>query len=215
MENVSDVKLAKFKIRLEELEKNYCVTTTSALVRNWYMPFCLPITDRTKLAKYLYNSYIRAIRDVFFCRTLIGNASGPSLAELTRELKKMKLYNTYTCKTSSFMGVSSDEIPVETSNVKGMMMFLVLLLLAIDDDFYKNEINMVADLAEAMDFDEQMMNDWITAVKFWLDGNDLKSNDIKFKTSEAMSFFKRIPKFMQGSTEMSVQEETVKLNLFL
>lgn len=214
METISDVKLAKFKIRLEELEKNFCVTANSALVRKWHMPFCLPITDRTKLAKYLYNPYIKAIRDVFFCRTLIGNAAGPNLAELTEELKKMKLYNTYTCKSSSFMGIGTDEVGVETCNIKGMMMFLALLLLTIDDDFYKNEINMVSDLAEALDFNENMMTDWAAAVKFWLDGNDIKSSDIKFKTSEAMSFFKRIPKFMQGSTEMSVQEETVKLNLF-
>lgn len=211
MENVSDVKLAKFKIRLEELEKNFCVTTSSALVRKWYMPFCLPITDRNNLAKYLKNPYIKAIHDVFFCNTLRGNSADPDLAELTTEFKKLKFDNTYTCWTDGFLG---EVVKVETSNVKGMMMFLALLLLTVDDDFYKNEINMVADLAEAMDFDEQMMNDWITAVKFWLDGNDLKSNDIKFKTSEAMSFFKRIPKFMQGSTEMSVQEETVKLNLF-
>ena len=64
---------------------------------------------------------------------------------------------------------------------------------AIDDEFYNNEINMISDLAYLLGYTEAMMNDWIKAVKYLLDGNMLSCDMLlEFKTTEANKFFKGV-----------------------
>ena len=57
--------------------------------------------------------------------------------------------------------------------------------------FDKNEVNMISDLAVMFDFTEDMLKDWIKAVKYLLDGNMFSEDmPLEFKTAEANKFFK-------------------------
>lgn len=86
---------------------------------------------------------------------------------------------------------SEEKVDFDSYKIRGGMIFWALLLAAVNDDFYSNEINMISDLAYMLGFTEDMMSDWVAAVKYLLDCNRFSETmPLEFKTPEANKFFK-------------------------
>lgn len=202
MEDRNALKIKKFELRLTETLRWFYPSP-------WYdedyadMPFCLPIYDKEKISHYLENQYFKKIYDVCFLelsdysseeiKNMIRenkyNINGPDPEDLVCEIKKLKDIGEYEC----YYHESGEEISVETDKIRGTMVFLALLLASVDEEFYEEQISMVADLACIFEFTEDMMLDWTNAVKYFLDGNKFCANmKLEFKTLEANLFFKGI-----------------------
>jgi|GEM_PF-6163769 len=72
-------------------------------------------------------------------------------------------------------------------NLAGQLLFISLLCLAIDNDLYNEKLEIVSDAAYLIGFNEQMIEDWITAVKQFLLAE--KVNFREMKTEQAQDFF--------------------------
>lgn len=222
MENVSEVKLAKFEIMLKETCYWFYTSPNSRNIIGMIkstgyaiMPFCLPIIDNRKVNNYLKNPYIKQIYDV--CFSPDSEITGPQVSELGQvmsNLKKDEFCACYTLMSSLYSGKSRDKIGYESYKIRGGMIFWALLLAAIDESFYNNEISMVSDLAYMLDFTEDMMSDWVAAVKYLLDGNRFSENiSLEFKTPEANLFFKhRKNEGKHQTTEIDLIESLGALN---
>lgn len=205
MENVSEVKLAKFEIMLKEASK-WLYGYRGNYSKDGYvtMPFYFPLTDKNRLQKYRQNVYFTKIYDVCFNKVKYGDVFGPNLNEISNIITEIK--NSQTLEINVIggkvdfdladaltigFGPKSNCTAVETYKLRGGIIFLLLLTAAVNDDFYDNEINMISDLAYMLGFTEDMMFDWVAAVKYLLDGNRLSENmPLEFKTPEANLFFK-------------------------
>lgn len=197
MENVSEVKLAKFEIMLKEASYwfySYSIPLFGTYYPN--MPFCLPLSEKESISKYLENPYFKKVYNTCFLEAPImgienpntNNINGPEPNSLVYEIRKLKNTEEYNCYLHGSLGNYNN---FKAYQIRGGMIFLALLLAAVNDDFYSNEINMVSDLAYMLGFSEDMMSDWIGAVKYLLDGNMFsKDMPIEFKTPEANLFFK-------------------------
>lgn len=186
METVNEVKLAKFEMVIRET----CMwlypygRDSSSFV---LLPFYLPILDQSRVDKYLENAYLEKVYSVCF----VPNVSklGPEVQVLRSMIENIK-QKFFNCMESKHL-YYSNHITCEGYKIRGGLIFWALVLAAIDEDFYKNEVNMIADLAYMLEFNEDMMADWIKAVKYLLDGNMFTENmDIDFKTDEAKLFFR-------------------------
>lgn len=205
MENVSEVKLAKFEIMLKEASK-WLYGYRGNYSKDGYvtMPFYFPLTDKNRLQKYRQNVYFTKIYDVCFNKVKYGDVFGPNLNEISNIITEIK--NSQTLEINVIggkvdfdladaltigFGPKSNCTAVETYKLRGGIIFLLLLTAAVNDDFYDNEINMISDLAYMLGFTEDMMFDWVAAVKYLLDGNRFSENmPLEFKTPEANLFFK-------------------------
>lgn len=205
MENVSEVKLAKFEIMLKEASK-WLYGYRGNYSKDGYvtMPFYFPLTDKNRLQKYRQNVYFTKIYDVCFNKVKYGDVFGPNLNEISNIITEIK--NSQTLEINVIggkvdfdladaltigFGPKSNCTAVETYKLRGGIIFLLLLTAAVNDDFYDNEINMISDLAYMLGFTEDMMFDWVAAVKYLLDGNGFSENmPLEFKTPEANLFFK-------------------------
>lgn len=206
MENVNEVKLAKFEIMLKEASK-WLYGYRGNYSKDGYvtMPFYFPLTDKNRLQKYRQNVYFTKIYDVCFNKVKYGDVFGPNLNEISNIINEIR--NSQTLEINviggkvdpnpaspfrlAFGGVESNCTAVETYKLRGGIIFLLLLTAAVNDDFYSNEINMVSDLAYMLAFTEDMMSDWVESVKYLLDGNRFSETmPLEFKTPEANLFFK-------------------------
>lgn len=186
METVNEVKLAKFEMVVRETCKWLLPYQPGASYQSSsfaLLPFYLPILDNSKMDKYLENAYLEKIYSVCFDKYMISE-----LGPLLLTIERIKGKGTATCKIDGYMSCHEE---FSTDQLRGGLIFWALVLAAIDEEFYKNELNMIADLAYMLEFNEDMMADWIKAVKYLLDGNMFTENmDIDFKTNEAKLFFK-------------------------
>ena len=65
-----------------------------------------------------------------------------------------------------------------------------LMLHAIDDDIYNNELGNVIDLAYNLHFTEPLIREWCRAVEYVLAGKELKEDcDLQCETEEGRQFF--------------------------
>lgn len=192
MENINKVKLAKFEIMLEETIKWLCPDPFYIFCYQICpsMPFYLPIEEE-KLNKYMEDPYFKKIYDVCFSLPKNKSITGPSIKDLTNEIRELKNADEYECLGLFDIGLK--KISYFGYGIRGCMIFIGLLLCSINDDFYNNEKGMVSDLACIFGFTEDMMADWIAGVKYFLEGNKIgKDMKIEFKTKEANKFFKWI-----------------------
>lgn len=72
-------------------------------------------------------------------------------------------------------------------NVSFRTIFFSLLILAIDNDLYNEKLEIVSDAAYLMGFDEEMIEDWIYAVKKFLLVETIELEQMK--TEKGRSFF--------------------------
>lgn len=73
------------------------------------------------------------------------------------------------------------------SNLGEQTVFFCLMALAIDADSYNERLSILTDFAYLVGFDEDMMSDWICAVKSVLSAKTI--NLSKFKSEKARTFF--------------------------
>ena len=72
-------------------------------------------------------------------------------------------------------------------SVPAQTIFFALIALAIDNDLYNEKIDIVSDAAYLMGFTEDMMEDWVTAVRKVLLAEKINSDEMK--SEEARCFF--------------------------
>lgn len=72
-------------------------------------------------------------------------------------------------------------------NLGAQTVFFGLIALAIDNDSYNEKLNILTDFAYLVKFDEDMMSDWIYAVKSVLTAEMI--NLSKLKSNNAITFF--------------------------
>lgn len=73
-------------------------------------------------------------------------------------------------------------------NLAGQLIFVSLLCLAIDNDLYNEKLEIVSDTAYLIGFNEEMIEDWIMAVKKFLLAEKIHYEEMK--TEQAQKFFK-------------------------
>ena len=73
-------------------------------------------------------------------------------------------------------------------NVKGHLLFWMLFLAGMDDEYTKN-LRTISDAASMFIYDENQLKDWITAAKGALEGKELK--DLSYSTIDGRDFFIR------------------------
>ena len=73
-------------------------------------------------------------------------------------------------------------------NLAGQLIFVSLLCLAIDNDLYNEKLEIVSDTAYLIGFNEEMIEDWIMAVKKFLLAEKIHYEEMK--TEQARRFFK-------------------------
>lgn len=69
------------------------------------------------------------------------------------------------------------------------LLFWLIFTMAVDNENYNNNLSVVSDVAFVLDFDEDMLKDWITAVKGVLSGKKLP--ELEYKTEAGKAFFVR------------------------
>lgn len=77
----------------------------------------------------------------------------------------------------------------KTCNVSYHLLFWLIFIVCVDNENYNNNLNVVADVAYLLNFTEDMLNDWIIAVKGVLSGEKLY--ELKYKTEQGKLFFIR------------------------
>ena len=216
METISDVKLTKFEIMLKETcnwiysnparssvsSSSISSSSISGIIASIAiaspfrrefarLPFYLPISNKNKIDTYLENMYFSKVYDICF----LNNRSklGPQGRDLAVRIKEIRENDEILIEDPDPESIGM--LNISGYKIRGGIVFWALVLAAIDEEFYENEISMIADLAYLLKFNEAMIADWIKAVKYLLDGNMFSETmDIDFKTKEANLFFKHIGK---------------------
>ena len=197
MESVNEVKVIKFRMIVEETHRWLCSTLMGQTA---LLPFYLLIINKDKIEKYLGNVYFKSIYDICFFREENLEKTGPNSMELKKVIQILKKNENYACPTRGLFELPSLDFPC--NKIRGGLIFWSLVLAAIDEEFYENELNIIADLACMLEFNEDMVADWIKAVKYLLDGNMFNENrDIDFKTDEAKLFFRHKGRFLSQLKE--------------
>lgn len=177
MEKDVEMKLVKFKYSVKKATQYF-----SRCDSYYYMPFNLPLKNYDE---YYKNLFLAVVFDTIFFKPIKGGKSGPSIEEWDEALKLLNydsqlLPNCNNSNTQAYL-----------YEWKGSIIFWALVMASIDDEFYNNEINMISDLAYLLGYTEDMMLDWLSAVKYFLNGKIFNMNiQLEFKTAEANKFFK-------------------------
>lgn len=73
---------------------------------------------------------------------------------------------------------------------KYKLIFWWLIIVALDCALYEKYVDYIVDAADIFGFSEVMIDDWCTAVIYWLNGNDINPEcNLDLKTDEAKEFF--------------------------
>lgn len=75
----------------------------------------------------------------------------------------------------------------EKSMLKFSIIFWSLFIISVDENLYNKKLSTIADIAYLIGFSEEMLKDWITALKLIFEGKDFKS--FSYSTDEAKQFF--------------------------
>lgn len=186
MENVRNSQLAKFELVVRKTHEWFF---GKGYRYNPLLPANLLFLSSKdeKYKKYTQNSFTKVVLNVCFY--------AEDSTEYDRVLYGLSSLedSNITLKTHNVYGYSSDIF--NSVKIKQAIIFWSLFLTAVDKDFYDNELNTIADLANMLHFTEDMMEDWAKAVMYILDGNMFSEDmDIEFKTQEANAFFKKAEK---------------------
>lgn len=74
-------------------------------------------------------------------------------------------------------------------DLKFNIIFWSLFIVAVDEKAYNEKLSDISDIAYLIGFTEEMLEDWITALKLILEGKDFKN--YSYVTAEANLFFKK------------------------
>lgn len=84
--------------------------------------------------------------------------------------------------------LKEDSINVESNKYK--LIFWWLIIVALDCTLYEKYVDYIVEAADIFGFSEVMIDDWCTAVIYWLNGNDINPEcNLDLKTDEAKKFF--------------------------
>ena len=93
-------------------------------------------------------------------------------------------------KTMNILNYRAGSYEVDTFSTISRLIFWLLFVAAIDDEFYNKELSTVIDFAYCAKFNEGMIRDWCRAVEYVLSGNRFSKNcDLEMETAEGKKFF--------------------------
>lgn len=75
----------------------------------------------------------------------------------------------------------------EKSNLGFNIIFWSLFIIAVDENAYNEKLSDISDIAYMVNFTEEMLEDWITALRLILEGKDFKN--YLYSSKEANKFF--------------------------
>jgi hypothetical protein len=183
MEAISDLKLAKFGDMV--MKTNTYFHKNERDGEAYFTNFGLPIS-KDRVEEYLKEPLVKIVYDNYFRRPRYGYMDSMGLEHLIHNLN-----DTSDPWTSAYqVRFSYTYCAIHSETCKGALLFWSLFLCAVSEAFYDNELNLVSDLAAALEFTPDDVKDWITAVKFVLDGNELSEEcDLPVHGDKAQKFF--------------------------
>lgn len=115
----------------------------------------------------------KIIEDSFIINESRINNNNPNICYLISDVKILEL---------------KDIIKLYRKNdVKFHFIFWSLFIIAVDENAYNEKLSDISDIAYMVNFTEEMMKDWITALRFILEGKDFKN--YIYLSKEANKFF--------------------------
>lgn len=115
----------------------------------------------------------KIIEDSFIINESRINNNNPNICYLISDVKILEL---------------KDIIKLYRKNdVKFHFIFWSLFIIAVDENAYNEKLSDISDIAYMVNFTEEMLEDWITALRLILEGNDFKS--YLYSSKEANKFF--------------------------
>ncbi|MCH3950731.1 MAG: hypothetical protein LKE33_07360 [Acidaminococcus sp.] len=163
MEQLSELKKQKFSNMVNEINQYFYRNEVSGILLQ-DRPDRLPIA-KEKEWEYRKNPLVGIVYSIIYAHNENDNP----------------FMGMFAAPTSLLPGMSLSQ---------GASLFWSLFLCAVSDEFYDNELNLVADQATAFDFTPEDVEDWITAVKYVLDNNKLSENcNLAVKGEKAKKFF--------------------------
>ena len=181
-----DMKMEKFKILVSDIH-NYLVgsrlySNGSRIVDNIEYgdgnPLLYLIDEKSK------ESWLECIlKNSFQCEYSRYSCPGINLCEIEKNNTMEFIRQIRECDCSK----------ATECNPASHLMFWLLFAISVDNENYNNNLNVAADVAFLLDFDEETLNDWITAVKGVLSGKKLY--ELEYKTEDGNGFFIRNNKY--------------------
>lgn len=157
-----DMKMEKFKILISDID-DY-LWGTSVIYHEH--PLLYLIDEKSKeswLECILENSYQIIFAPNCSLHINLCEIEKNNTMEFIREIRKCDCDKGKECNAASHL------------------MFWLLFAISVDNENYNNNLNVAADVAFLLDFDEETLSDWITAVKGVLSGKNYMNLSIKQK----------------------------------
>ena len=188
---MEDSKLVKFRTLIDEVDKNFpghyksyselrkalefggfsrvrgggVNTGGTTTVRHYDLSIC---------NEYRTNPFVEV-----FCKYFSPIYEYPTFSDLSELVNRINNDGRYYS-----IRISTLNAPVDR------LIFWLLFVAAIDDEFYNKELSTVIDFAYCAKFNEGMIRDWCRAVEYVLSGNRFSKNcDLEMETAEGKKFF--------------------------
>lgn len=175
-----ETKQAKFKLLLDE--------TLDWLIQNRHRTSCYGEGGSTGPYKgdFVFDFSTRGV--VYRVTFFDGYTSNPYVSIL----KKMAGNGEFYCfeLRNDVVELCKESKKSEADNSRYSIIFLMLLMAALDDEIYNNELDSIIDIAYSMNFTEAMIRDWCRAVEYVMQGNRFQEGcEFECETQEGAQFF--------------------------
>lgn len=163
-----EMKTVRFRMVIQELWGDFKEFKQVALSKNPLTVLFGEKSDNPFVQVILEETFKEGKAEVFECEDQACN----TLEDIEDVIKECK-----ACSGCTFYSCS----------ISGQIIFFSLLIAALDENAYMENVEMIADFAFLIGFDEDMMKDWIYAVKSVLGNETFEIN--KMRTEKARNFF--------------------------
>lgn len=184
---IDEIKLVKFKNVIKDIGESKKVQVKAGSINPFKIIFGINITN-----SYIYTIMKESVANGDF--NLPKYLFGPSI-KVRENNSAEEFYYDKDSYANEIDCVGMEKIIEYGKRNKyegGKILFWSLMIIAIDENLYNEKIDIIADMAYLFKFSEEMLEDWITGVKFILQGEKLTKDfnkKEKFKTKEAKEFF--------------------------
>lgn len=178
--NSEAMKVVKFKIMLEETQKYLYNSDTC---------YSLPIAPSFFKKYDEQDVFLSALGELLFMnqQSLFDKDMYVSIKNLRSNTRNS--ISVYYQATSLWTNMVT-ECCLNSNEVSYNFVFWLLVMSAINDDIYNNELSEIIDIAYCLKFNEGMIRDWCKAVEYVLAGNHLSETcDLKLETEDGNKFF--------------------------
>lgn len=163
-----EMKIVRFRTVIRELWGDFKEFKQVALSKNPLIVLFGEESDNPFVQTILEETFKEGKAEVFECE----DQACSTLEDIDDVIKECR-----ACSGCTFYSCS----------ISGQMIFFSLLIAAFDEKTYLDKAEVIADFAFLIGFDEDMMKDWVYAVKSVLGNETVEIN--KMRTEKAKNFF--------------------------